>query len=473
MAASSKRSSSTRSNGKCDDVCALKCERDEAMNALALRVLSSSSSPFACLDAGQLDALLQRMPAWEYVKDEFLIRMGDPGDDLVVILSGSAQAFIHRNAADRTIVGSFAPGDIVGEIAVLTGEARTADVIAQTNVRALRLAAADFYALAHLHPEIRVLLTNIVADHLGQATFDGLGGKTIRGYQVRRRIARGGMGIVYEAARLDNGDTVALKMMNHRLLYRPGAVQWFRDEADALGRLRHPSIARLYEHFAAYGTQFLVMEYCEGPTLAQVLEECGWLDEDVVRSIVGQLAEALRYIHSRGLIHHDLKPSNVIVGPSGLIKLLDFGLVRPDPTVAVAAEFSSVTSEPALLGTPQYMAPEQFGSGAVDRRIDLYGLACVAYEALAGRPVVRSRDFIEALGEKLRFVLPPPHGIGRGVSQNMHALLVRALDPHPEMRTIDLEALSEWAAPVSLPARGAWAVSDSATTTGDTDPPIA
>ena len=410
------------------------------------------------------------MPVWEYAADESMIRMGDPGDDLVVILSGSAQAFIRGGSGDRTIVGSFKPGDIVGEIAVLTGEARTADVVAQTEVRALRLAAADFHAVANVHPEVRVLLTNVVAEHLGQSAVDGLGGKTIHGYQVRRRIGRGGMGIVYEAARLDSGETVALKMMNHRLLYRPGAVRRFKNEADALEHLSHKSIARLYEHFSAYGTQFLVMEYCEGPTLAQVFAESGPLDESVVRPIVGQLADVLRDVHARGLIHRDLKPSNVIVGPAGLIKLMDFGLVRSDPQNPLAPEISTVTHERGILGTPRYMAPEQFGSGAVDMRIDLYGLACVAYEALAGRPVVRARDFIEALAEKLRFVLPPPQAIGRGVSQEMHALLVRALDPHPEKRTIDLDVLARWAGPINLPGRRVAAASPDDPTAG-ADPP--
>lgn len=429
-------------------------ERDEATTARALRLLSSGSSPFASLDAAQLDALLQRMPIWDYAPDEPLIRMGDPGDDLVVILSGTAQAFIRRGPGDRTMVGSFRAGDIVGEIGVLTGEARTADVVAQTEVRALRLAAADFSAIANAHPEVRVLLTNIVADHLGQGTFDGLGGKTIHGCQVRRCIGRGGMGVVYEAERFDGGGIVALKMMNHRLLYRPRAVRRFQHEADALELLRHPSIARLYGHFSAYGTQFLVMEYCEGLTLAQLFAERGCLDEAVVRPIVGQLAEALQYVHARGLIHHDLKPSNVILSPSGLIKLMDFGLVRPDPTDSATATSGQDAAGEDLLGTPRYMAPEQFRSGAVDKRIDVYGLGCVAYEALAGRPVIRAQNLVAAIHEKLTFVLPPAETIGRGISQEMHELLARALQTRPGKRTVDLDALARWAGPVTLPAPG-------------------
>ena len=380
--------------------------------------------------------------------------MGDPGDDLIVILSGTAQAFIRRGPGDRTMVGSFRAGDIVGEIGVLTGEPRTADVVAATEVRALRLSAADFSAVASARPEVRVLLTNIVADHLGQGTYDGLGGKTIHGYQVRRCIGRGGMGVVYEAERFDGGDVVALKMMNHRLLYRPRAVRRFQHEADALELLRHPSIARLYGHFSAYGTQFLVMEYCEGPTLAQVFAERGALDESVVRPILGQLADALRYVHTHGLIHHDLKPSNVILSPSGLIKLMDFGLVRSDPTDSATATSGPEAAGEDLLGTPRYMAPEQFRSGGVDKRIDVYGLGCVVFEALAGRPVIKAPSLVVAIHEKLTFVLPPAETIGRGVSQEMHEFLARALQTRPAKRTVDLDALARWAGPVTLPAPG-------------------
>jgi serine/threonine protein kinase len=102
----------------------------------------------------------------------------------------------------------------------------------------------------------------------------------------------------------------------------------------------------------------------------------------------------------------------------------------------------------------------------VDVRVDLYGLGCVAYEALAGRPAVRALNLIEAVQEKLKFVLPPPQDIGRGVSQEMHEFLARALDPRPEKRTIDLDVLAGWAGPVNLPAwRAPSASSDAPTST--------
>ena len=110
---------------------------------------------------------------------------------------------------------------------------------------------------------------------------------------------------------------------------------------------------------------------------------------------------------------------------------MDFGLVRPDPSLPFAPETTTGSGEGGLLGTPRYMAPEQFSPGAVDKRVDLYGLGCVAYEALAGRPAVEALNLLEAVQEKLTFVLPPPQNVGHGVSQEMHEFLARALRPSP------------------------------------------
>jgi serine/threonine protein kinase len=317
-------------------------------------------------------------------------------------------------------------------------------------VRALQLSAADFHSLAEKHPELRVMLTNVLADRLGRATYDGLSGKDIHGYRIVRCLGRGGMGIVYEATQLATGKTVAVKMMSHVLLYQPNALQRFRREADTLKSLRHDSIAQLYERFAAFNTQFLAMEFCEGTTVDQLIAAHGPLDESVVRKIIGQLAGALRYVHSLGLIHRDIKPSNVLLKRSGLVKLLDFGLVKfvPDSRHGKASEADTTAQSVAIVGTPRYMAPEQFALGAVDHRADLYGLACVAYEMLAGRPLVDSSDLFGIIREKLAFVLPPPAEIGRGITSEMHDFLARGLEHRPEKRVIDLDRLASWAGPV-------------------------
>jgi hypothetical protein len=417
-----------------------------------LAVLSSTACPFSELGDDLLQGLSAAMRPREFLAGEHLIRQGDPGDHLLVIVSGTAQAFISRPSRDPTPIGDFRPGDVVGEIGVLTGEARTADVICRTPVRALVLSVADFHTIANAHPEVRILLTNVIADRLGKAAYDGLGGKDIHGYRIDRCVGRGGMGVVYQATRLTTGQTVALKMLNHRVLHHPGGIQRFRREADALALLRHESIASLYDSFSAYGTQFLVMEFCEGANVKDLIAAGHGLGEPVVKKIVGQLAVALRYVHGRGLIHRDLKPSNIIVGPSGIVKLLDFGLVRPDPTRPGGSDTPTRTMSDsgAIQGTLRYMAPEQFGRDVVDYRVDFYGLACVAFEALSGRPVIEASDLLGVIQEKLQFELPPPEAIGPGVTREMHEVLARGLDPRPEKRAIDLDRLAAWAAPVAF-----------------------
>jgi hypothetical protein len=408
------------------------------------------SSPFSILDLGTLGDLLSVMHLREYAPGEHLIRQGDPAEFLLLILGGTASARVRDTPADRLPIGAFAPGDIVGEMSLLTDEPRTADVVADTFVRALQLSSADFHVLTNQHPDLRVVLTDVMAGRLGAARFDGLGGKDIHGYQIVQCVGRGGMGAVYEARDLASGNTVALKMMNHRLVYRPSALRRFRREAAILKTLDHPSLARLYERFSAYKTEFLAMEFCHGSTLAEVLASRGPLREDLVRRILGQLAVALQYVHERGVVHRDVKPSNLMLSPAGSIKLLDFGIVTVDETSDLWQALKSESGLARMLGTPRYMAPEQFSGTQVDRRADFYGFACVAYEALAGRPVVGSSSMFDIIREQAQFTLPPRETIGRGISLEMYEVLRRGLEQLPDKRALDLERLAAWAAPIDF-----------------------
>ena len=265
----------------------------------------------------------------------------------------------------------------------------------------------------------------------------------MNGYEIVRGVGRGGMGVVYQATRLSDGMTVALKMMSHRLLYQPGALENFRREADALQSLRHNQIARLYDRFGAYKTQFLAMEFCDGEPLDRFMSRCGGLPQEEVRPILGQLAEALRYVHSRNLVHHDVKPANVMLSRSGTVKLMDFGIARMQPT----SLDETVTAHGTYAGTPGYMAPEQFSGSATDARVDVYGLACIAYELLSGRRLFSSDNLFDLVQEKLSFSLPPADQIGHGIDEELREFLHQGLQRDRKKRPM-LDQVTGWAGPI-------------------------
>ncbi len=386
-----------------------------------------------------LDAVLENATELHFDEGELLIRQGDPPEFLLVLLEGAARAEVADPAQDSTIVGRFGAGDVIGEMALVTEEPRTATIIAESSGRAFQLPSDAFHRVARRYPDLAAVCTNLVAERLGTGARDGLGGKVLEGYRITRVLGRGGMAIVYEAEHVESGKRVALKMLSHRLLYHLGATARFRREADIVQGLDHPGVARLHGRFRAFNTYFLVLEFCAGRTLDALIREEGALGEKRVRTLMGRLAEALRYVHEQGIVHRDLKPSNIMVNENDRPRLMDFGVARPEPDQGVTH-----TLPGTLLGSPIYMPPEQLSGSEVGPRADLYSLACTAYEALAGRPLFSGTDLMTVIREKAVFELPRREDIGTGISAEMHAFLDRALRFDPAERDLDLATLVAW-----------------------------
>ncbi len=383
-----------------------------------------------------------------YASGETIVRQGDPAEGLLIVLGGSAHARL--NTADgKHWLGSFHGGDLFGEMALVTREPRTADVVADTNVSALLIPTPVFERVASRHPELWIVLTKLVADRLGQKAHDGLGGKRIEGFRILSCIGRGGMSVVYRAQDEATGTPVALKMMSYRLIYDPDAVARFRQESEILKQIRHENVARLERLFPAYHTYFLVMELCEGVDLHHLVHGHGALPESTVRPILGQLARALGHIHSHGLVHRDLKPANVMITPDGQVKLMDFGLAIP---VVLPEDERTLAPERQALGTPAFMAPEQWSHRPVTPKTDIYALGCVIYELLTGQTLFQSKDLFELMQEKFAARIPSASEIGGGVSPELHAFMTAAVQPDPAERPDSLDLLASWAAPcTSLP----------------------
>lgn len=203
-------------------------------------------------------------------------------------------------------------------------------------------------------------------------------GQVIGGrFRVERELGAGGMGAVYAAIDLTTGGAVALKLMRQELAEDPRAVERFRREAAALAAITHPSVVRIHDvGELPSGAPFLAMELLDGETLASRLERVGRMSAPELVPIVDQIAAGLSAAHSGGVIHRDIKPSNIHLTPHA-VKIVDFGVAR-------VRGFSKVTSSGLAIGTVRYMAPEQLIAGAIDERADVYALAVVIYEALAG-----------------------------------------------------------------------------------------
>ena len=406
----------------------------------AARNVLLDSEPFRALRARLVDQLFHVAKVRVYDEGETLIKQGQRGDTLFVVADGTADVILHDHDGTRRTIGAVIRGSVIGEMSLVTQEPATADVVAASPLVVLVIPLADFEALAGRNPELTIVLTNVVAERLGRALHDGLGGKVLNGYRISSCVGRGGMAVVYDAVELASGDRVALKMMSHRLVFQPGAFSRFEREARIVEPLEHPNIARLRGHFPAFRTEFLVMEFCEGATFGDLLTGHGPFPEVEARKILGQLAVALNFVHARGVVHRDLKPGNVMLTPKGRVKLMDFGLAKEHRPISD----DTATQDGSVLGTPLYMAPEQINGEESGPLMDIYAFACVAYELLCGKKLFEARSMAQILQDKLNLRLPPAYEIGPGISPELHRLIAGGLEKDPAKRLSSLEHVAAW-----------------------------
>jgi tRNA A-37 threonylcarbamoyl transferase component Bud32 len=196
-------------------------------------------------------------------------------------------------------------------------------------------------------------------------------------YELVGEIGRGGMAIVYKAVHKGLGRTVALKVLPQHLAHEQELLDRFHREARALANLKHPSIIPVYDEGFENGIHYFAMEFLEGKNLSAIITEKGRLTVQEIVPIVTQIAGALDHIHSHGLVHRDVKSSNIFINNEGVPVLMDFG-------VAHQLGGDQLTAKGMILGTPEFMSPEQASGAHVDGRSDLYSLGVVLYHALSG-----------------------------------------------------------------------------------------
>src|SRR5262249_34132054 len=237
-------------------------------------------------------------------------------------------------------------------------------------------------------------------------------------YEVLSPLGAGGMGEVYKArdTRLDR--TVAIKVLPPQLSASEEMRQRFEREAKAISQLSHPHICALYDVGSEGGTEYLVMEYLEGETLATRLIRGALPLDQTLRDGI-EIADALDKAHRQGIVHRDLKPGNIMLTKSG-IKLLDFGLAKAVAPVRAQSGMTSLptvarpqnlTQQGTILGTFQYMAPEQLESAEADARSDIFALGAVLYEMATGQKAFQGKSQASLIGSILKEEPPPPSSV--------------------------------------------------------------
>lgn len=251
-------------------------------------------------------------------------------------------------------------------------------------------------------------------------------------YQVLSELGRGGMGIIYQAYDKQLKEQVAIKLLSPLLSTDPEALERLKREVSLARRVTHPNVIRIHDISEVNGLHYVSMEYFGGVNLKEHLKRSGSLSLLNAYQILSQMCGGLEAAHAQGVVHRDLKSQNVMVGPSGQIKIIDFGLAR-------SVHLEGMTATGLIMGTPEYMAPEQVAGKHVDERADIYALGIILFELLTGRVPFTGDSAIAVGFKQLKDPPPSPRSINPQIPEEVERIILKALekDPIQRYRTVD------------------------------------
>ena len=276
-----------------------------------------------------------------------------------------------------------------------------------------------------------------VSDSLIDTLFDGR-------YRIERKLGAGGMADVYLAEDQELGRRVAIKILNSRHGNDDQFIERFRREAKNAAALNHPNIVSIYDRGEAEDTYYIAMEFLDGRTLKELIVGRGAAPINVAIEYARQILSALRFAHRHGIVHRDIKPHNVLVDGEGRVKVTDFGIAR--------AGTSQMTETGSIVGTAQYLSPEQAKGGEVDPRSDLYSLGVVLYELLTGKTPFDGETPVEIAMKHLSTTPQPPSKLRPDVPRELDMVVMRALAKNPDER---YQSADEMEGDLERVARGA------------------
>jgi eukaryotic-like serine/threonine-protein kinase len=245
-------------------------------------------------------------------------------------------------------------------------------------------------------------------------------------YRVIKRLGSGGMADVYLVEDQQLGRHVALKLLYRHLAEDVQFVERFRREASSAAGLQHPNIVSIFDRGEWNGTYYIAMEYVEGHTLKEVIRERGPAPPEAASDILLQILRAARFAHQRGVVHRDLKPQNVLIDGDGRVQVTDFGIAR--------AGASDMTETGSIMGTAQYLSPEQAQGRPVDARSDLYSIGIILYELLTGRVPFDAESPVSVALKQVSEPPIPPRELDPTLPPALEGVVLRALEKDPARR---------------------------------------
>ncbi len=250
-------------------------------------------------------------------------------------------------------------------------------------------------------------------------------------YKIVEKLGSGGMADVYCAEDQQLGRRVALKVLHQRFAEDAQFVERFRREASSAAGLQHPNIVGIFDRGEFDGTYYIAMEFVEGRTLKDIVREKGPAPPDAAVDITLQILRAARFAHKRGVVHRDIKPHNVLIDQDGRVRVADFGIAR--------AGTSDMTETGSIMGTAQYLSPEQAQGRPVDARSDLYSIGVVLFELLTGRVPFDADSPVTVALMQVNEPPPSPRAIVPAIPAPLEAVVLRALEKDPARRFADAD----------------------------------
>lgn len=422
--------------------------------------LLQNSSFFADLDHETLTALAEQFTERALEPGQTLFYEGEVGQACYIIVSGKVQVVKQSDPMYEVVLEERVPGALIGELALFGGERRMATIRALESTLTIELTRPHLDAVIAAHPQLlnQVIKTlhrylQHVSAHVARLEKQVLGGgdlapvtvgQQLGQYQLESVLGQGGMSTVFRARDTLHQRWVALKTLSPRLSQRPGFLDLFRREAIALSDLQHPHILPVYAYGERGGITYIVTKLIEGGTLAARLGQPLPLAQ--CEHYLAHVAAALDCAHQRGLIHRDVKPTNILVDAHNNCYLADFGIAA-----LVASAHDEVEDTPHIIGTPTYISPEQASGDKPLPASDVYSLGVVLYEMVTGRPPFEGPSMTDFLVAHMTRPVPPARERRPDLPLLAEAVIRHALAKHPNERFPSAGALARaWRQAIGL-----------------------